>query len=362
MRKPFFHKQKQCWYVKDDAGKFIRLDPNHDKAFDAWHTMQASQAHQGDGATVHGILRAFLEEIDGELSENRQAALVYYSDLFRIDHGNDLVSTVKPSTVSRWLRSPKPGRKNKDGKYGEPIAWSASSQRHAAAFLKRAWKWAHDQGFVRQNLLAGLKLKECEYRDEVMPIGVHEMLVRECLKLSESRPFGLYLIASRSGARPQQIRDVTAKNVSADGSQWIFKDHKTRAKTGRPLVVFLPPCLRTLTRLLVDAHPTGPLFRNSRGSAWKKDTVTQRMERLRVKLGLPDGTVAYLYRHSMATDALVAGQSTAVVSALLGHTDTRMVSKVYGHLDKHSQFLTDAADATAKARIPKVVEKKKGRE
>jgi integrase len=53
----------------------------------------------------------------------------------------------------------------------------------------------------------------------------------------------------------------------------------------------------------------------------------------------------------MATDALLAGQSTAVVSALLGHTDTRMVSKVYGHLDKHSQFLVDAANATARSRI-----------
>ncbi len=351
MRSPFFFKQKQCWYVKDFAGRFIRLDKDQEKAFRKWHELQASQSYQGDEATVHGILRAFLEEIDGELSESRLAALVYYSELFRADHGDDLVSSVKPSTVSRWLRESKPGRTGKDGKPGPRIVWSASSQRHAAAFLKRAWKWAHDQGFIAKNLLAGLKLKECEYRDEVMPSDVHEMLVRECLRVPESRPFALYLIASRSGARPQQIREVTAKHVSADGSQWVFKEHKTRAKTGKPLVVYLPPCLRTLTRILVDIHPTGPLFRNSRGHAWKKDTVTQRMDRLRKKLDLPAGTVAYLYRHAMATDALLAGQSTAVVSALLGHTDTRMVSKVYGHLDKHSQFLVDAANATARSRL-----------
>lgn len=353
MRSPFFFKQKQAWYVKDAAGRFIRLDKDQDRAIRKWHELQASQSYQGDEATVHGILRAFLEELDGELSESRLAALVYYSELFRADHGDDLVSSVKSSTVSRWLRAPKPGRKGRDDKNGAPIVWSSSSQRHAAAFLKRCWKWAHDQGFIGQNLLAGLKLKECEYRDEVMPSDVHERLVRECMRVPESRPFALYLIASRSGARPQQIREVTAKHVSADGFQWVFKAHKTRAKTGKPLVVYLPPCLRTLTRILVDVHPTGPLFRNSRGDAWKKDTVTQRMDRLRKKLDLPAGTVAYLYRHSMATDALMAGQSTAVVAQLLGHTDTRMVSKVYGHLDKHSQFLVDAANATAKARIPK---------
>lgn len=359
MREPFFRKSLQCWYVKDETGRFIRLDKDRDKAFDKWHEMQASQAYQGEDATVHGVLRAFLDEIDGELSESRLAALVYYSDLFRDSHGDDLVAEVKPSTVSRWLRATKPGRKDKDGKPGEPIVWSASSQRHAAALLKRAWKWAHDQGHIPTNYLASLKLKECEYRDDVMPAGVHQKLVHECLSRSESRPFALYLIALRCGARPQQIREVTAKNVSVDGTQWVFKDHKTRAKTGRPLVVFLSGCLQTLTRLLMEANPTGPLFRNARGEGWKKDTVTQRMERLRVKLDLPDGTVAYLYRHSMATDALLAGQSTAVVSALLGHTDTRMVSKVYGHLDKHSQFLSDAAKAVAESRIPKVEDKNK---
>jgi integrase len=186
-----------------------------------------------------------------------------------------------------------------------------------------------------------------------MPADVHQKLVHHCLGSPDSKPFALYLMALRSGARPQQIRDVTAKNVNADCTQWVFKDHKTRAKTGKPLVVFLNGCLQTLTRLLMDQNPTGPLFRNARGDQWKKDTVTQRFERLRTKLGLPDGTVAYLYRHSMATDALLAGQSTAVVSALLGHTDTRMVSKVYGHLDKHSQFLSDAAKAVAESRIGK---------
>ena len=355
MRQPFFRKQTQCWYVKDESGGFVRLDPDKDKAFEAWHKMQSAQKYEGKDATVEGLIEAFLLEIDGSVSLNRYSALKYYGSSFISEHGESLVSSIKPSIVSKWLNTKKLGRikkdENGDEVYGDPIAWSSSSKRHAAAFLKRVWKWAHDRGFIPANTLAELKLTECEYRDDVIEPEIHEKLVRHCLASPESRPFAWYLIASRCGARPQQIREVTAKNVSADGTQWVFKSHKTKNKTGKPLIVYLSGCLQTVTRLLVKMHPTGALFRNSRGVAWKKDTVTQRFERLRTKLGLPDGTVAYLYRHSMATDALRAGQSTAVVAQLLGHTDTRMVSKVYGHLDKHSQFLVDAANATAKSRL-----------
>ena len=47
-------------------------------------------------------------EIDGELSAERFAAFYYYAKLFIIDHGDELVADIKPSTVSMWLREPKP--------------------------------------------------------------------------------------------------------------------------------------------------------------------------------------------------------------------------------------------------------------
>ncbi len=355
MRQPFFRDQTKCWYVKDDAGRFVRLDPDRDTAFEIWHKLQTTQVYEGENARVDGLIEAFLGEIDGSLSTDRFSALSYYGSLFSESHGGDLVSSIKPSVVSKWLRAPKRGRTrlSESGEkiYGDSIAWSESSKRHAAAFLKRVWKWAHNSGFIAVNTLAELKLAECEYRDSVIDSETHKKLVRHCMASEEARPFALYLIASQCGARPQQIREVTASHVSADGTQWFFKKHKTSEKTGRPLIVYLPPCLQTLTRILVSVRPSGPLFRNFIGRPWKKDTVSQRMDRLRKKLNLPDGTVAYLYRHSMATNALLSGQSTAVVAQLLGHTDTRMVSKVYGHLDKHSQFLVDAASDAAKERI-----------
>ena len=180
---------------------------------------------------------------------------------------------------------------------------------------------------------------------------MHAKLVLHCQQLEDSRPFARYLIASRCGARPQQIREVTAADVNREYTQWHFKKHKTRNKTGKPLTVYLPPCLQTLTKILVAARPNGPLFLNARGGIWKSDTVTQRMERLRKRLNLPDGTVAYLYRHAMATDALLAGVDLPVLAQMLGHTDTRMISKVYGHLVKHPGHIADAVAKMASDRI-----------
>lgn len=348
MRKPYWINRLKCWYVKDSRGRHVRLDPDKDVAFDLWHEMIALARFQGDQATVTGLLDNFIDEIEPTLSRARYAALVRYASLFASDYGKQLVSSITPAMVLRWLDSEKALGEEKK------VLWSNSSKRHAAALLKRAWKWAHNQGHIRVNTLHSLKLPEPEYRDRGIDFATHQRLVEHCRENMQARPFALYLIASRCGARPQQIRDVTAANVIKVGTQlvWAFKKHKTQKKTGKPLVVYISPCLQTLTRILMASRRTGTLFRNSNGDPWKKDTVAQRMERLRARLKLPEGTVVYLYRHAMATDALRAGLSTAVVAQLLGHTDTRMVSKVYGHLDQHAMHLIESAAKAAKHQLP----------
>ena len=68
------------------------------------------------------------------------------------------------------------------------------------------------------------------------------------------------------------------------------------------------------------------------GNPWKKDTVVQKVDRLRAKLDLPKDFTVYAYRHTFATNALLNEVPLQTVSELLGHSDTRMVSKVYGTL------------------------------
>jgi len=98
-----------------------------------------------------------------------------------------------------------------------------------------------------------------------------------------------------------------------------------------------------VTRNLIEKHPEGPSFRSDDGKTWNNNSVRLRMSRLRKRLNLPAGIVAYAYRHSFATNGLVNGVPIATMAELLGHTDTKMISAHYAHLGIHVDYLQNAA-------------------
>ncbi len=218
-------------------------------------------------------------------------------------------------------------------------------QRDVAPSIKRVFAWAFNEGKIFRNPLAGVRLEGGDVRSATVTQAQHEALVADALTSGADRSFALFLIALRCGARPQQLREVTASDVV--GQTWVFSRHKTAKKTRKPLIVYLPPCLHTLTRILAAKYPTGPLFRNGQGGCWKKDSIAQRMQCMRKRLDLADDFTLYAYRHTFATEALLAGVRSAEVALLLGHTDSRMVETVYGRLDQHTSHLQEAVRGTA---------------
>jgi integrase len=179
------------------------------------------------------------------------------------------------------------------------------------------------------------------------------MLAKDCNGSKYGKPkqsggrdgcFRALLIALRhSGARPGTVSAVRKEDVSEDGQRWVLEDHKTRHKTGKPLTIYLSPCLQTLTRILSEERASGPLFLNSKSKPWTKDSIRQRMGDLKEKLKIEGKFVAYSYRHTYATTALTSGTDLATVAELLGHTSTDMVMRVYGHLDQKKEHMQQAA-------------------
>jgi integrase len=340
MRKPYFKKSHSCWYVTDtDTRQEIRLDPDEEKAFDMWRSMCDSKTAITPAVSFKRLAHEWAE-LQYEDTANFQAVLRHVG-LFVKHIGLKQARSLTKKDVVEWLNAPKRGRrmKDKDGQeaYGKPVVWSARSKLDAYNSVKKVMTWAVREGHLTRNPIAGIKLEHAQPRLATICRDDHARIME-----ASDPAFRLYLVASTCGARPKQIREVTAQDVLPDFSAWIFRTHKTSWKTGKPLVVYLPPCLQTLTRILVAAHPSGPLFRNSQGNPWKKDTVVQKIERLRTKLGLSKDFTVYAYRHTFATNALLNEVPLQTVSELLGHTDTRMVSKVYGHLDQHRNYLSEA--------------------
>lgn len=332
MRKPFYWKSRRCWYVKGEDRKNIRLDPDEKKAAKLWAEIADADRPESPTAPVDSIVEAYLNHALKTVAETTYDGYSFYLVRFCKLYGTDRVRELKPLHVTRWLDA-NPG-------------WGVSGQRAAIATVKRCLNWAVDEGLIDRNPLATVKRPPARRREGTITDAEHARMMTATDKAGRHRwsAFRAVLIALRhSGTRPGMVAAVQAAHVSADGSAWVFREHKTRRKTGKPLVVYLSPCLQTLTRIAEAAHPKGALFRNSQGVAWTTNAIRCRMRQLRRKLGLPAGIVAYSFRHTWATNALVNGLDVATVAELLGHRDVRMIAEHYGHLDKQKEYLKQAA-------------------
>lgn len=332
MRKPFYWKSRRCWYVKGADRKNIRLDPDERKASKLWVEIAAAEKPEAPTAPVDTVVEAYLLHALKTVSAPTYVGYRFYLVRFCEMYGLDRVRELKPLHMTRWLDSQE--------------GWGASGRRAAIAAVKRCLNWAVAEGIIDRNPLASVKRPPAKRREGTITDAEHSRMMSAADRANRRTwtAFRPVLVALRhSGTRPGMVATVTAENVSADGSAWVFREHKTRQKTAKPLVVYLSPCLQSLTRIAVAAHPKGPLFLNSRGEPWTSNAIRCRMRHLRRKLGLPANIVAYSFRHTFATNALVNGLDVATVAELLGHRDVRMIAEHYGHLDKQKEYLKKAA-------------------
>ena len=346
MRKPYFRKDRGAWFVKTPNGRSqIRLHEDQSTAFKIWGELCAVAHPEAIDSTMAAIAENFLRHAKANV-----AAKTYrgYSDAlvsFCNRHGRRKVRELKPYDVTRWL----------DGK----PTWGKWARHGAVAAVKRCLNWAVAEGYLATNPITWVRTAKGGRREVLIEDDVHGAMMRaeDCgrrpgrrIELLGRKPvrrdacFRQVLIALKhSGARPGSIAAVRIEDMAPDGSAWIIHQHKTRGKTGAALIIYLSPCLQTLTRIAAAGRTSGPLFLNSRGQAWTSNAIRCRMTKLREKCGLPSGTVAYAYRHSYATRALVNGTDVATVAELLGHTDIKMIAQNYGHLDLHKEHLKRAA-------------------
>jgi integrase len=304
----------------------------------------AGQSH-GDDALLVAVAEKFLELTEGNVSRGYFQAVGKYVADFCSVHGDKQVRDLLPIHVTEWLAA-------------HP-AWGNASQRAAIAAVKRMLNWARKQRLIAVHPLADVEKPAGNRREHVITADEHAAMMQtaddgrrpgERIGKLGRRPvrrdacFRQVLIAlAHTGARPGMIGAARIEQLAADLSTLTIRDHKTRKKTGRPLVIYLTPCLQTLMRAVAAGRSSGPIFRNSRGEAWTSNAIRCRMRRLREKLGLPSGVVGYAYRHAFATKAIMAGNDVATVAELLGHRDVSMIQRHYGHLDQQKEHLVKAA-------------------
>jgi integrase len=341
MQKVWYRTSKECWFATITNGgrqqqiRLISAPNNRDgKQLAEKQLIQelaARNVEHDDGvkapgwATVSHVLQAFLkhsrEEHDPETAAWHERLLRLFQSLY----GKVRYTRIRKKHVRVWLK--------KSG-------YNPTSQNKALGVLKRAFNWAVEEELIPKNPIAHVKKPRPLVRDRTLTAEERQLIIAAIKGVA----FRDYVQAmTLTGCRPGEVARLTKENVDLARSVWIFTKHKTVKKTGKPLIVYLCPEALALTKRQLQQHPEGPIFRNSRGKPWTRNSVRLRFRNLRKKFPQLKGVIAYTYRSSFATDALESGVPDATVATLLGHTSTSTLHKFYARLSHKVDHLKNAA-------------------
>lgn len=341
MKKPWYWKERQGWYVyetTDGKRRKKRIADTEDEAFKVWRRMLDRQERiQSGDPTFREVWVAYFDwasrqVLNGQIAGKTLEGYSLYCWKFAGEHGDRRISELAPKHFTDWIS----GQKN----------WGRSSERNAVIALNRVLNWAAREKRIKENPLANVSKPSRPRRESTLDAETHWRIV-EAARGNKfagkiDRQFQLAIIAIRHcGGRPQDVANVKVEDVSSDWTRWTIADHKRKRHTGKPKVVYLSPCLQTITRILADGRSSGPLFRGRRG-ALTVNSIGCRIKRIKQQLGIGGEVVAYTYRHTYITDALQRGVDIATVAELVG-TSVTMIQRHYGHLEHRGDHLKNAA-------------------
>src|SRR6202161_2699409 len=160
--KPFFRAPRGLWYVQIE-GKQINLGPDKDAAFKTYHGLmqQRDEAPAATQSASGNPLVIVLVDEFLDWCEKHRAPDTYrwYKDRL-----NSFVATIDPALTADQLK-PHHVQKWVDN-YGKPL--KSGSRRNLIASIKRAMKWAEEQGYIDRSPIAHMKKPSCGRKEQVV--------------------------------------------------------------------------------------------------------------------------------------------------------------------------------------------------
>lgn len=328
--KPFFRSFTQTWYVTI-RGKQINLGPDEKSAFDKYHELMAGRGlAQTRYSTVSDLFESYLAWLFKNRSQGTYEKAVHYLSLFARFTGKSFqISRLEPMHVTNWVE--------------ENAHWTPSTGNDAVSIVQRAFRWAVKRGHIPHSPVTAVEGKPARTRREVV---FNDAQWKEIRSNVPDQEFGDLLdFMWSTGCRPMEARTITAKLVDIENRMVVFPPSQAKGKKNER-VIFLPDDALEICRRLIEKHPEGPIFRNTRGQAWTKDSINCRFKRLREKLDSP--MCAYAIRHSFATEGLKRGMDSLTLAQLMGHSDSSMLSRHYAHLSRNPDYLREQANKVRK--------------
>ncbi|MCA9049837.1 MAG: tyrosine-type recombinase/integrase [Planctomycetaceae bacterium] len=241
------------------------------------------------------------------------------------------IGSLKPLHVTEWI----------DGHND----WNATTRHRAVRSVKRVFNWAIREGRLSQSPVRSLERPAPKRREVFVTPEQYAAILKRISDVC-FRDYITFLF--ETGARPQEGRLIEAVHCDVAAGRIVLPAAKAKGQQ-HPRLILLTPNAVTIVKRLCTAHPQGPIFRNSDGHPWIKNSVNCRFRRIRDKLkksGMPiDGLCATAFRHGFATEALKQGVDPVTLSILMGHRDATQVARTYQHLAADAKHLNAALTA-----------------
>jgi len=331
-------KQTDCWYYTlpgtkkrlplfDEQGHRIRGKDNKQAAQLALARIKLAGDDQppvspatAEQWLVANVCSEYLQYCERGVANGTLSAAHHYNSVIYL---NDLcgycgalpVGQLKKGHVQEWV----------DGHRG----WKSSATRRSVlSIVLAAFNHVEDNHGITSPL-KGLKKPPARPRLHSLT-GAEE----QTLYQATDEPLRQFLFAAlHTGLRPFcELARLTADDVVQTERGLMWRVYSSKTKKTRKIPVQLE--VAALTRRLMETAPAGSgiaLFRNPKGKAWKRGTVTSRLLKLKKKLGwdkdpVRKGYSCYSCRHTFAHRMLSGywnggvGCSVEVLAELIGDT------------------------------------------
>ena len=216
-----------------------------------------------------------------------------------------------------------------------------STLRNPMQAVQRLFNWGEDAGLVVVNAFRRMQLPPPGQRKRIFAPPEEKRILRAANRFF--RNFAFFM--RESLARPQEARELWWEDlhVHPSGPMYFQLDdfkglNRRKDKTAVRIIPVTPRLERLLRRLLRQAPAQrGPVLLNTEGVPWTSNAVRieMRMLRSRLRIGRDrrgENVVAYTFRHTTATKAVLVGLRDKILAELMGHASTRTTER-YQHVD-----------------------------
>lgn len=247
------------------------------------------QPHFASKITISALLDLYLAYCEKHSTSTR--TYVWYDGHFKNflnylgKDAHEPASSLSPLQIEQWIYNQKD--------------WGASYKRGAITAIQSAYNWAVKRKHLFENPLRNMEKPKPGKRDNPMPPEVYEQILSRIDKQDSFRDILMFIWNTE--CRPEEARELKAQHV--DLAKGVIRIPPGMARTGqKPRIIFLNEGAKEVLDKLVNKHPTGKLFLNSRGQPWTKYALCNRLTRYSKALGgrnyaISDCRNGVLYNH-----------------------------------------------------------------